>query len=385
MTAPDSGSGGRPRVPAGAAPGDGPAGRSPGESADAVRAAMAGRTAEAVRADEGAEATGHTADAAVGAGAEAVRAAAEAEEAALLGLAPRAPHRTVRYGPHPSQLIDYHLPDGAPGLRVTILHGGFWREAYDRTHLSPLAAALAREGFAVALAEYRRVGGGGGWPATFEDVSRIVATAWGGQDPRDGGPDGAPRAGPERSGRAGGAAAESAGRPGVPAAGRDGRGRPVLLGHSAGGHLALWAASMRTAEGSAGGAGTYGAPDAPDRVVAVSPVAALGRAHERDLSRGAVAGLLGGPGAVAELLPLADPLLLPPPVVPVTILHGTADPDVPLALSREYADVMRRAGARVELRERPGGGHYAPLTPGTDAFRELLDALRGLPPEPSPG
>ncbi|MZE78653.1 alpha/beta hydrolase, partial [Streptomyces sp. SID5475] len=97
----------------------------------------------------------------------------------MLGLAPRAPHRTVRYGPHPSQLIDYHLPDGTPGLRVTILHGGFWREAYDRTHLSPLAAALAREGCAVALAEYRRVGGGGGWPATFEDVSRIVVTAWG--------------------------------------------------------------------------------------------------------------------------------------------------------------------------------------------------------------
>ncbi|WP_327189862.1 hypothetical protein [Streptomyces xinghaiensis] len=389
MTAPDSGSGGHPRVPAGAASGDGPAGRSPGESA------------EAVRADEGADTTGHTADAAGHTADAAVRAAAEAEEAALLGLAPRAPHRTVRYGPHPSQLIDYHLPDGTPELRVTILHGGFWREAYDRTHLSPLAAALAREGFAVALAEYRRVGGGGGWPATFDDVSRIVATAWeaqdprgGGeeQDPRGGGPDGAPRAGcSERSGRTGGAAAESAGRPGVPAAGRDGRARHVLLGHSAGGHLALWAASMRTAAGAAGRGGTYGAdgadgaPAAPDRVVAVSPVAALGRAHERELSRGAVAGLLGGPGAVAELLPLADPLLLPPPVAPVTILHGTADPDVPLALSREYAGVMRRAGARVELRERPGGGHYAPLTPGTGAFRELLDALRGLPPEPSPG
>ncbi|MEU4889301.1 MULTISPECIES: hypothetical protein [Streptomyces] len=457
MTAPDNGSGGRPRVPAGAAPGDGPSGRSPGESADAVRAAPAGHAAAAVRADEGGDAVGHTADATGHTADAAVRAAAEEEEAALLGLAPRAPHRTVRYGPHPSQLIDYHLPDGTPELRVTILHGGFWREAYDRAHLSPLAAALAREGFAVALAEYRRVGGGGGWPATFEDVSRIVATAWEEQDPRDGGaaqgsrdggPDGAPRAGPERSGRAGGAAAESAGRPGVSAAGRDGRARHVLLGHSAGGHLALWAASMRTAEEAASGAGTgragaYGSPAAPDgdagpsaapgtgvprtsardhgtphtahppaappqaaapgspdsappypaaphplapdRVVAVSPVAALGRAHERELSRGAVAGLLGGPGAVAELLPLADPLLLPPPVVPVTILHGTADPDVPLALSREYADVMRRAGARVELRERPGGGHYAPLTPGTGAFRELLDALRGLPPEPSPG
>ncbi|MBQ0983023.1 hypothetical protein KBZ10_00400 [Streptomyces sp. F63] len=367
-------------------------------------------------------AAGSTAGAAHSAGAGHAS-AAEAEEAALLGLPPEAPHHTVRYGPHPSQLIDYHLPDGGrqPDLRVTLLHGGFWREAYDRAHLSPLAAALARHGCAVALAEYRRVGGDGGWPATFEDVSRIVATAWPEPELRGGGRGDAPHAGRDGSGRAGRAAAESAPRTGGPAGGRNFRGRHVLLGHSAGGHLALWAAALRTgtAAGAAGAAGGARAgtedptppahrttapasgdpeaapgrldPDAapavgaPDHVVAVSPVAALGRAHELDLSGGAVAGLLGGPGAVAELLPLTDPLLLPPPAAPVTILHGTADPDVPLALSRAYARVMRRAGARVELRERPGGGHYAALTPGTAAFGELLRVLRDFPPEAVPG
>ncbi|GAA3055620.1 hypothetical protein GCM10020000_42430 [Streptomyces olivoverticillatus] len=67
----------------------------------------------------------------------------------------------MAYGPHPSQVVDFHRPPGAPArTRVTLLHGGFWREAYDRRHLEPLARALAARGLEVALAEYRRVGGG---------------------------------------------------------------------------------------------------------------------------------------------------------------------------------------------------------------------------------
>ncbi|NJP99391.1 alpha/beta hydrolase fold domain-containing protein [Streptomyces sp. PLAI1-29] len=281
----------------------------------------------------------------------------------MLALAPCPARRTVRYGPHPAQVIDYHLPEGAPEVRVTVLHGGFWREAYDRTHLSPFAAALARHGAAVALAEYRRVGGGGGWPATFADAARVAAVAW--DD-------------------------EGAGTTG---------GEHVLLGHSAGGHLALWAVAGRAPDADQASppdrppvpgpaSGPAGRPG-PDRVVAVAPVADLGRAAELGLSGGAVTELLGGPGApegrVRELLPLADPSSLPPPAVPVSVLHGAADPDVPVGLSRRYTAAMRRAGARVELRERPGGGHYAALTPGTAAFRELLDVVFGGPPGASAG
>ncbi|GGX39413.1 alpha/beta hydrolase family protein [Streptomyces noursei] len=249
------------------------------------------------------------------------------EEAALLGLAPVAPDRTVGYGPHPDQVVDLYGRWPGTGPLVVLLHGGFWRAAYDRRHLSPCAAELARRGLPVALAEYRRVGAGGGAPQTFQDVTAAVATA------ADAGaaPDGPPR-------------------------------ELVLVGHSAGGHLALLAAAR---------------PGPVTRVVAVAPVADLARAHELGLSGGAVAELLGaGPGFAGRLAD-ADPVRHPPAGVPVTLLHGTADPDVPPDLSRRYAAAHPAA---TTLRELPGTGHYAPLTPGTDAFRTLLGLLSGAGP-----
>ncbi|QHC20264.1 alpha/beta hydrolase family protein [Streptomyces sp. GS7] len=283
---------------------------------------------------------------------------AAGEEAALLGLAPVAPVRTVAYGPHPDQVVDLYGRWPEPGSRsgagagpggplVVLLHGGFWRAAYDRRHLSPCADALARHGLSVALAEYRRVGAGGGAPRTFADVAAAIGTAVGAAVGAVPGPGAAAGAGGEPGGGSGGAAGAGPGRRGV-----------VLVGHSAGGHLALLAAARP------------GPPVA--RVVAVAPVADLARAHELGLSDGAVAELLGpGPG-FAERLAAADPMAHPPAGVPVTLLHGTADLDVPPDLSRRYAAAHPTA---TELRELPDVGHYAPVTPGTAAFRTLLALL----------
>ncbi|MGD3105542.1 alpha/beta hydrolase family protein [Streptomyces sp. YGL11-2] len=283
---------------------------------------------------------------------------AAGEEAALLGLAPVAPVRTVAYGPHPDQVVDLYgrwpEPEPEPGSRagagagpggplVVLLHGGFWRAAYDRRHLSPCAAALARHGLPVALAEYRRVGAGGGAPRTFADVAAAIGAAV----------DAAVGAVPGP-----GAAAGAGGRPGGAAGAGPARRGVVLMGHSAGGHLALLTASRP------------GPPVA--RVVAVAPVADLARAHELGLSDGAVAELLGAGPGFAERLAAADPMAHPPAGVPVTLLHGTADPDVPPDLSRRYAAAHPAA---TELRELPGVGHYAPVTPGTAAFRTLLALL----------
>lgn len=235
-----------------------------------------------------------------------------AELADLLDLPPVPPDRTLRYGEHPSQVVDCY---GAAPPRIAVLHGGFWRERYDRTHLTPFAAALAGHGMPVALIEYRRIGGGGGHPATFEDVGAALATV----------------------------AAEAGG--------------PVLLvGHSAGGHLALWAAARH--------------PERLRHTVAVAAVADLERAARLGLGGDAVPALLGPDWP--RLLPETDPLRLPPGG-PVTLVHGTADDQVPLELSLDYAD--RHPGQLLRL---PGVGHYAPFVPRSAAFTTLALALRNL-------
>ncbi|MBA0052998.1 alpha/beta fold hydrolase [Streptomyces sp. AJS327] len=236
-----------------------------------------------------------------------------AEQAAFQGLLDRpvpAPDRTEQYGPHPSQLVDIYGAD-ASGPNIALLHGGYWRAAYDRAYLRPFAAALAATGRTVALIEYRRIGDGGGWPRTVEDVD---------------------------------AALDHLGAP-----------PSVLFGHSSGGHLALCAAARR--ERAAG------------RVVVLAPVADLARAHELRLSDGAVAELLGGARPGDSLMWEADPMRLLPRV-PVEILHGTADGDVPLELSRRYASNW---GARLHLL--PGAGHFAALTPGTPPYDVLRTIL----------
>ncbi|GAB3950085.1 hypothetical protein GCM10027614_49950 [Micromonospora vulcania] len=125
------------------------------------------------------------------------------------------PDRTVAYGDHPDQVADLRLPAGNGPARplVVVVHGGFWRAEYDRRHTGPLAAALAGSGYPVAQLEYRRTGQpGGGWPGTLTDVLTGVAEL----------PGLAADLMPDRVTRA----------------------APILVGHSAGGHLALYAAAV---------------------------------------------------------------------------------------------------------------------------------------------
>src|SRR5215218_5364061 len=86
------------------------------------------------------------------------------------------PDAVLRYDDHDDALLDVHLPRTPNGVTVLLLHGGFWKTAYDRTHTRPMAVALAAEGFVVASPEYRRVGpgGAGGWPRTGADVERAA-------------------------------------------------------------------------------------------------------------------------------------------------------------------------------------------------------------------
>src|SRR5262249_47030178 len=149
----------------------------------------------------------------------------------VLARPARQPDLMLRYGDGPEHVADVHMPPGAGSGQTTaggqvplilFLHGGFWRAEYGREHTRPLAEALADAGWAVCAPEYRRSGQpGGGWPGTFEDVVAAVDRLPG-------------LIGKETGGVVGAGPADV-----------------VLAGHSAGGHLALWAASRhRLPEGT---------------------------------------------------------------------------------------------------------------------------------------
>ncbi|MCD0485378.1 alpha/beta hydrolase [Streptacidiphilus sp. ASG 303] len=259
------------------------------------------------------------------------------EERRALGRPPVEPPRTLRYGGHPDQVCDLWRAADPDAPTVLLLHGGFWKQQYDRRHLSPLAAHLAASGFHAVLAEYRRVGGAGGWPGTLDDTAALVDAAASGTLAAD-----------------------------VPSSGR----APLLLGHSAGGHLALWAAARHLLPADAPWRGGR----RPRGVLAVAPVADLAAAVADGSGGGAAAALLGGADRVAERLPYADPAALGPTGVPTVVVHGEDDPDVPVARSRAYA----AADPAVRMLPLPGVGHFAPVDPGTAACGVLLDALRAL-------
>ncbi|BCL14801.1 alpha/beta hydrolase family protein [Micromonospora sagamiensis] len=246
------------------------------------------------------------------------------------------PDVTVAYGDLPDQVADLRRPVGSGPNRplVVVVHGGFWRAEYDRAHTGPLAAGLAALGYPVAQVEYRRTGQpGGGWPATLTDVRDAVATL----------PDLAARELPDRV---------------AP-------GPPLLVGHSAGGHLALYVAAT--------------APETVAGVLALAPVADLAEAYRRDLDGGAVAALLGGgPTEVPDRYAHADPSISVPTRTRTVVIHGALDEQVPIALSRAFITKARNMGAPVSLVELPRCEHFGLIDPTSPAWPEVTGALRSL-------
>ncbi|PZF92307.1 alpha/beta hydrolase family protein [Micromonospora deserti] len=259
-----------------------------------------------------------------------------ADPRAVLSRPAPAPDATVSYGDHPDQLADLRRPAGPGPARplVVVVHGGFWRAEYDRRHTGPLAAALAGLGHPVAQLEYRRTGQpGGGWPNTLTDVLAGLAEL--------------PRL-------------AAAALPGQVAPGA-----PVLVGHSAGGHLALYAAAST--------------PAAVAGVLALAPVADLAEAYRLDLDSGAVAALLGGgPAEFPDRYAAADPRALVPLRQPCVVVHGSLDRQVPVAMSREFVAAGRAAGSDVRLVELPGCEHFGLIDPESAAWPYVAAALRSL-------
>jgi len=297
-------------------------------------------------------------DAAAEPGTAAARDAAE-EKSALSHPAVE-PDSTAGYGDHPDQVIDFYVPRGGTGPGeaapvVVVLHGGSWRAPYDRRHISPFAGFLARRGFAVASVEYRRGAQGAGaqgtggdpvagrWPDTFDDVAAALDAL------------------PELV------------RQHLPRA--DAR-RVVLTGHSAGGHLALWAAARHLLPEDA--------PWRTDRptplrgVVALAPIADFEVADRLGVCGGAARQLLGGEELFAERRPYADPALLLPTGIATTLVQGRADVDVPQAVAEAYADAAAKAGEVVGVTLLEDVGHYPLIDPAADACAVVAEEIAQL-------
>jgi len=237
----------------------------------------------------------------------------------------RDPDRTVTRGPAPHEVYDVWL---APGAEVTVVlvHGGFWRAQWDRTHLRATAEALAGQGYAVALPEFRRSGmPGGTWPGPGSDLAAGLAAI---RDDRE-----------------------------LP-------GPTALVGHSAGGHLAVWLLHRPEAAGVLGAVSLAGCLD-------LRMVGRLG------LDDGAADDLMGGGDWLQEDFLGADPMDLGPTPVPVHLVHGRADDRVPVEVSESWMTRCGTAG-RDTLAVLDEVDHFDVIDPDSGAWATVLQRLSAL-------
>lgn len=256
----------------------------------------------------------------------------------MLGRTAPPPDVTLRYGQDRDHVIDAWFAARTAAAAATadadavadrpllaLVHGGFWRPEYDRLHLAPMAAALRDAGWDVASIEYRRRPGDP--DVTVADVGAALVAL----------PALFAEADPERRSRS---------EVGM-----------IVVGHSAGGHLALLAAAEP--------------PAVIVGVVALAPVADLRLAHELDLDGGAVVDFLGvAPDQRGDL----DPACMASPAVPITVVHGTADTRVPLGVSESYA--AAHPGTRLVRVQ--GADHFALIDPLSRAWPVVAGELMQL-------
>jgi 3-dehydroquinate dehydratase II len=242
----------------------------------------------------------------------------------LLHLLARAawPFTTLRYGESPDQVADLRLPSAPRPARLAVLvHGGFWRHMWTRDTTEHIAVDLARRGMASLNVEYRRVGSGGGGPSSIDDVAAAVRSA-------------------------------------LASEGVDGTGW-VIVGHSAGGQLAVMAAAALSEAGMP-----------PRLAVSMGGVNDLVAAIDDDLGSGAALAYLAG----ADPTPLS-PSHHGPFGFPLLAAHGSADDRVPHSQAERLVRSARANGGQAELATIEDGDHFGFLDPTSPAWTTVAEAL----------
>ncbi|MGB8062663.1 MAG: alpha/beta hydrolase [Candidatus Sulfotelmatobacter sp.] len=253
----------------------------------------------------------------------------------ILSRQPPPADKRLGYGSDPNQFFDLRLPAAkGKGLSPLVIniHGGFWRAKYNLDHAGHVCAALTANGLATANLEYRRVGNaGGGWPGTFADIRAAYQFLLQHADTE-----------------------------------HLDRERIVVMGHSAGGQLALCLAAHEPGV---------------KRVLSLAGVVDLQQAYQLHLSHDAVAEFLHGtPSEVPEHYQEADSMRLSIPQARQYLIHGSADDTVPVQFSRDYVREKRKRtpSEDASLIEIAGAGHYDLIDPGSAAWKQVEDTVRQL-------
>jgi acetyl esterase/lipase len=262
----------------------------------------------------------------------------------ILDRAAPADAQRIAYGEDANQFGELRLPkETGPWPLAICIHGGFWRARYDLVHLGHLCAALTAAGIATWSMEYRRVGHeSGGWPETFLDVGRGAdyVRELAREYPLD-------------------------------------LERVVTVGHSAGGHLALWVAGRKRVP--AGSEIASADPLPLHGAVSLAGVVDLARTHALGLSADATGNFLGGsPEEVPDRYAAASPVALLPLGIPQLLVHGTVDDSVPFELSEKYVGAAHVAGDEATLLALPGAGHFEVIDPLAREWPAILAAIKGL-------
>jgi dipeptidyl aminopeptidase/acylaminoacyl peptidase len=258
----------------------------------------------------------------------------------VLERAPPPAGERLSYGADKLQFGELRFPPGeGPFPLLFVIHGGFWKAQYDLKHIGHLCAKFSSYGIITCSLEYRRIGDrGGGWPGTFLDIAEGVDFLF----------------------------RRLAENPRVDAK------RAAVIGHSAGGHLALWLGGRGKLPASSeiSGSAKQGLPLVA--AISLAGVADLRMGYEQNLGGVAVRKLIGGsPEQYPRRYNEGSPIELVPMGVKQILIHGTQDDTVPLIQSERFYERAKDAGDNPSFHPLDEVGHFEVIDPESKAWQAV--------------